>query len=77
MGAYVIHLDAYKAIGNHLIALSVNRANVTCFDSFDAEDIPKWTRKLIGKKNYNKYLHNTTIRWNKVQILLLDLLILD
>ena len=41
MGAYVIHLDAYKAIGNHLIALSVNRDNVTCFDSFDAEDIPK------------------------------------
>ena len=41
MGAYVIYLDAYKAIGNHLIALSVNRDNVTYFDSFDAEDIPK------------------------------------
>ena len=34
----------------------VNYNNVTYFDSFGVEHIPKEILKLIGKKYYNKYL---------------------
>ena len=40
-GAYVINLDEYKSIGTHLITLYVNVENVTYFDSFGVEHIPK------------------------------------
>ena len=40
-GAYVINLDEYKSIGTHWIALYVNAENVTYFDSFGVEHIPK------------------------------------
>ena len=40
-GAYVINLDEYKPIGTLWIALYVNGDNVTFFDSFGAEYIPK------------------------------------
>ena len=39
-GAYVINLDEYSDIGNHWIALYVLN-NVTDFDSFGVEHIPK------------------------------------
>ena len=40
-GAYVINLDEYSDIGNHWIALYVNKKTVTHFDSFGVEHIPK------------------------------------
>ena len=40
-GAYVINLDEYKSIGTHWITLYVNVENVTYFDSFGVEHIPK------------------------------------
>ena len=40
-GAYVINLDEYESIGDHWIALYVNVENVTYFDSFGVEHIPK------------------------------------
>ena len=54
-GAYVINLDEYKSIGTHWIALYVNDNNVTYFDSFGVEHIPKEIKKFIGNKNVNKY----------------------
>ena len=39
--AYVINLDEYKPIETHWIALYVNAKNVTYFDSFGVEHIPK------------------------------------
>ena len=50
-GAYVINLDENKSIGTHWIALSVNDNNVTYFDSFGVEYIPKEIKKFIGNKN--------------------------
>ena len=47
---YPIKLDEYKSVGAHWIALYVNSVNVTYFDSFGAEYIPKEIKKLIGKK---------------------------
>ena len=39
-GAYVINLDKFSDIGTHWVALWVN-INVTYFDSFGVERIPK------------------------------------
>ena len=50
-GAYIINLDEYKSAGTHWIALNVNYSNVTYFDSFGVENIPKEIRKLIGYEN--------------------------
>ena len=40
-GAYIINLDEYESIGNHWVALCVNDNNITYFDSFGVEHIPK------------------------------------
>ena len=40
-GAYVINLDEYESIGTHWIALYVNNNDVTYFDRFGVEHIPK------------------------------------
>ena len=47
---YRTNLDEYKSIRAHWIALYVNDNNVTSFDSFGVERIPKQIRKVIGKK---------------------------
>ena len=40
-GTYIIDPDEYESIGTHWIALYVNAENVTYFDSFEVEHIPK------------------------------------
>ena len=40
-GAYLINLNECKSIGTHWIALYVNNNNVTYFDSFGVDHIPK------------------------------------
>ena len=49
--AYVINLDEYSDIGTHWIALYVKNNNVTYFDSFGVEHIPKEIKAFIGNKN--------------------------
>ena len=50
-GAYVINLDEYSDIGTHWIALYVLNNNVTYFDSFGVEHIPKEIKTFICNKN--------------------------
>ena len=50
-GTYVIDLDEYSDIGAHWIALYSLNNNVTYFDNFGLEHIPKEIKKFIGKKN--------------------------
>ena len=50
-GTYIINLDEYESLGIHLNALYVNAKNLTYFDSFGFEYIPKEIRKFIGNKN--------------------------
>ena len=50
-GAYIINLDEYESIGIHWIDLYVNVENVTYFDNFGGEHIPKEIRKFIRSKN--------------------------
>ena len=50
-GAYIINNDGYESIGTHWIAVCVNAKNVTHFESFEVEHIPKEVRQLIANKN--------------------------
>ena len=50
-GAYVIHLDEYSDIETHWVALYLQNNNVTYFDSFGVEHIPKEIKKFINNKN--------------------------
>ena len=50
-GAYIINLDEYSDIGTHWVALHVNNNNVTYFDSFGVEHIPKEIKTFINNKN--------------------------
>ena len=50
-GAYMINLDQYVSIGACWIAFYVNGENVTYFDSFRVEHIPKEIRRFIGNKS--------------------------
>ena len=48
-GAYVINLDEYSDIGTHWVALYVQNNNVTYFDSFGVEHIPKEIKSFINR----------------------------
>ena len=50
-GAYIINLDEYSDIGTHWVALHVNNNNVTYFDSFGVEHIPKEIKEFVKNKN--------------------------
>ena len=50
-GAYVINLDDYSDIGTYCIALHVQNNDVTYFDSFRVEHIPKEIKKFIRNKS--------------------------
>ena len=50
-GAYVINLDEYSDIGTHWVALYINNNDVTYFDSFGVEHIPKEIKTFIKSKN--------------------------
>ena len=50
-GAYVINLDEYSDIGTHWVALYVSNNDVTYFDSFGVEYIPKEIKTFISNKN--------------------------
>ena len=48
-GAYVINLDEYSDIGTHWVALYVHNNDVTYFDSFSVENIPKEVKAFIDR----------------------------
>ena len=48
-GPYVINLDEYSDIGTHWIAFYALINNVTSFDSFGVEHLPKKIKKFINK----------------------------
>ena len=50
-GGYVINFDEYSDIGTHWVSLYVSNNNVTYFNSFGVEHIPKEIKKFIDRKN--------------------------
>ena len=66
--AYVINLDEFKLIGTHWTALYVNGNDITYFESYVVEHIPKETKNIRRKKNiitniYRIQTHNSTMCW--------------
>ena len=58
-GAYVINLDEYEDVGTYWIALYVKNIEITYFDSFGVEHVPKEIKKFIGHKNIKTSLFRT------------------
>ena len=54
---YVINLYEYKSTGTQWIAFYLNGANVTKFQSFGVEYIPKEIKKFIGNKIIITYIY--------------------
>ena len=50
-GAYIVNLAEHTDIRTHWVALYLQNNNVTYFDSFGVEHIPKEIRTFMGNKN--------------------------
>ena len=50
-GALVINLDVYSNVGTHWIALYVKNNDITYFNSFGVEHIPKEIKAFIKNRN--------------------------
>ena len=57
--AYIINLDSYSDIGAHCIAFYIQNNDVTYFDSFGEEYIPKETKTCITNKNIKTKIFRT------------------
>ena len=66
-GAYVINLDEYSDIGAHWIALHVKNNDITYFDSFGVEHIPKEIKAFINHPS-SSTLQNRNIKTNIFRI---------
>ena len=66
--AYRINLDDNSDIGTHWIAFYFHNNNVTYFNSFGVEHIPKEIKAFIKTKNIKT--KNTIIRFDNVWIFL-------
>ena len=65
---HVEKLDEYGDVGTHWIVLYVKNNEVTYFDSFGVEHVPKEIKRFIGHQN--KHIQNTSIQLNNVWLLL-------
>ena len=60
--AYVINLDEYSVIGTHWVALYAKNNDITYFDTFGVEHIPKEIIKFINRPSQNKNIMTNTFR---------------
>ena len=70
-GAYLINLHEYSDIGTHWVVLHVN--NVTYFDRFGVEHIPKEIKAFISNKNIKTNIfriqaYDMCVRFKKIKI---------
>ena len=56
-GAYVIELIGYNLIGAHWVALYVNGDNMTYFDSFGVEYIPREIKEFTENKHITRNIY--------------------
>ena len=68
-GTYVINFDEYKSIEIHWIALYLNNNNVTYFNSFELEYIPKEIEKV------NSQITNDSIICGYLRIGFIDFMV--
>ena len=60
-GVYVVNLDEYSDIGTHWIALYVKSNDITNFDIFGVDHIPKEIIKFIGRPSSSASLRINAI----------------
>ena len=72
-GAYIINLDEYSDIGTHWVALYVHNDDVTYFDSFGVEHIPKEIKEFIDRPS-SSASHKKSIKTNIFRIQAYDLI---
>ena len=65
--AYVINLDEYSDLGTHWIALYVKHNDITYFDSFGVEHIPKEIKTFINR-SLSSASQNKNIKTNIFRI---------
>ena len=70
-GAYIINLDGYSNIGTHWVTLYVQNNNVTYFDSFGLEYIPKEIKTFLNRPS-SSASHNKIIKTNIFRIQIYD-----
>ena len=58
-GAYKINVDEYSDIGTHWVALYVKNNDLTYFDSFGVEHIPKEIKEFIKNRNIKTNIFRT------------------
>ena len=77
-GAYVINLDEYSDIRTHWVALYVIN-NVTYFDSFGVEHIPKEIKEFAKNKNIKTNIFrvqaNDSVMWGYFCIVFIDFML--
>ena len=80
-GAYVINLDEYSDIGTHWIALWVNINDVTYFDSFGVEHIPKEIKTFINRPlssaSQNKNIKTNIFRIQAYDSIMYEYFVMD
>ena len=72
-GAYVINLDEYSDIGTHWVALYLKTNDITYFDSFGVEHIPKELKTFINHSS-SSALQNKNVKTNIFKIQAYDLI---
>ena len=64
--AYIINLDQYSDIGTHWVSLYVQNNNVTYFDSYGVEHIPReikaFINRLLSSTSQNKNIKTKIFR---------------
>ena len=53
-GTYMINLAEYADVGTHWIALFCKNIEITYFNSFGVEQVPKEIEKIIGRKKIKR-----------------------
>ena len=76
---YILNLDEHESIENHWIALYSNDNNVTYFNSFGVEHVPKEIKEFIGSKNIIANIYriqaNDLIMWEYFCIGFIDFML--
>ena len=61
MRAYVINIDEHSDIGTHWVALHVKNNDITYFDSFRVEHIPKEIKAFINRPSSSTLFRKNVI----------------
>ena len=78
---YVINLDEHSGIGTHLIAWYSLNNNITYFDNFWVENIPKKNKKFLDNENIQENIFRIqacdSVMWRHFFIRFIDFMLAE